>query len=126
MTGRHTILLYYPIEDVIPNYSNVFNVYMRCSGGSAVIGEGMCVASISGQNMAAASGWDGKIEAEDYVERFGFGTGEGNEVLKVHGFTESDNWRLYQIRREAYAEIMARKPRIGGFAVVVDVNGSNQ
>src|SRR5699024_9327865 len=36
-SGRHTILLYYPIEDVVPNYTNIFNVYMRCVGGTAAV-----------------------------------------------------------------------------------------
>ncbi len=69
-TGRHTILLYYPIENVVPNYTNTFNVYMRCSGGTASVDTGFCIASISGQSMGADAAWDGKIEVEDYVERF--------------------------------------------------------
>lgn len=52
-SGRHTILLYYPIEDVVPNYTNIFNVYMRCVGGTAAVDTGMCIASISGQSMGA-------------------------------------------------------------------------
>lgn len=33
-SGKHTILLYYPIENVIENFTNTFNVYLRISGGT--------------------------------------------------------------------------------------------
>ena len=61
-SGRHTILLYYPIENVVPNYTNTFNVYMRCSGGTALVDTGFCIASISGQSMGASAAWDGRID----------------------------------------------------------------
>jgi hypothetical protein len=32
-SGKHTVLLYYPVEDVVADYTNTFNVYMRVSGG---------------------------------------------------------------------------------------------
>ena len=31
-SGRHTIMLYYPIDHVVANYRNIFNVYMRMEG----------------------------------------------------------------------------------------------
>jgi hypothetical protein len=94
--GRHTILLYYPIEDVIPNYINIFNVYMRCEGGTASVDTGFCIASISGQSMGADAAWDGKIEVEEYVERFPIGTGTLAGRLRGVGFTEST---LSSVRR---------------------------
>lgn len=46
-TGRHTILLYYPIEDVVANYTNTFNVYMRVLGGTGSVDVGSCIVSIN-------------------------------------------------------------------------------
>ena len=54
-SGQHTILLYYPIENVVPNITNTFNVYMRVSGGTCSVDTGNCIASISGQSMGAAA-----------------------------------------------------------------------
>ena len=39
-SGEHTILLYYPIENVVPNITNTFNVYMRVSGGTCSVDTG--------------------------------------------------------------------------------------
>ena len=82
-SGRHTILLYYPIENVVPNYTNIFNVYMRCEGGTAAVDTGMCIASISGQNMGASAAWDGRIDIEEYVDLFRIGNGRQNGRLQV-------------------------------------------
>lgn len=68
-SGKHTILLYYPIENVLANYTNTFNVYMRVSGGTGTVDTGWCVASVSGQSMGANAAWDGAITVEDYIER---------------------------------------------------------
>lgn len=32
-SGRHVLPLYYPIENLIPNFTNTFNVYLRMDGG---------------------------------------------------------------------------------------------
>ena len=48
-SGKHSILLYYPIENLIANYRNIFNVYMRVSGGSVTVEVGDCIAGIMGQ-----------------------------------------------------------------------------
>ena len=82
-SGRHTILLYYPIENVVPNYTNIFNVYMRCEGGTAAVDTGMCIASISGQSMGASAAWDGRIDIEEYVDLFRIGNGRQNGRLQV-------------------------------------------
>ena len=68
-SGRHSILLYYPIEGVVANYTNVFNVYMRMAGGTGRVDTGSCIASISGQSMGAQSAWDGEIKVEEMVGR---------------------------------------------------------
>ena len=64
-SGKHILSLYYPIENVVPNITNTFNVYMRMENGSGTVGIGDCIASISGQAMAAAAAWDGKITIEE-------------------------------------------------------------
>jgi len=124
-TGRHTILLYYPIENVVANYTNTFNVYMRCSGGSATVDTGFCIASISGQSMGADAAWDGKIEVEEYVERFPIGTGSLAGRLRSVGFTESTLWEIQELVKRNYSDTKSGRSSIGGFAVQVDVSGSN-
>lgn len=124
-TGRHTILLYYPIEDVVANYTNTFNVYMRCLNGTATVDTGFCIASISGQGMGADAAWDGKIEVEEYVERFSFGTGSGTEHLKSVGFTEATLWEIDELMQRSYADTVSGRTGIGGFIMPIDVSGSN-
>lgn len=124
-SGRHTILLYYPIENVMANFTNTFNVYMRCTGGSATVDTGFCIASISGQSMGADAAWDGKIEVEEYVERFPIGTGNLAGRLRGVGFTESTLWEIDELVKRSYSDTKSGRSSIGGFAVQVDVSGSN-
>ena len=124
-SGRHTILLYYPIENVMANFTNTFNVYMRCTGGTASVDTGFCIASISGQSMGADAAWDGKIEVEEYVERFPIGTGALAGRLRGVGFTESTLWEIDELMKRSYSDTKTGRSSIGGFAVQVDVAGSN-
>lgn len=124
-SGKHTILLYYPIENVAANYTNTFNVYMRCSCGTGFVDTGWCIASISGQSMGASVAWDGNINVEEYVSRFGFGTGTEVGRLQVRDFEDSSEWEIKETMRRAYSDVMIGKTMIGGFAMPVDVSGSN-
>ena len=124
-SGRHTILLYYPIEDVVPNYTNIFNVYMRCKGGTAAVDTGMCIASISGQSMGASAAWDGRIDIEEYVDLFRIGDGSQNGRLQVKAFTEADEWEVKETMRRYYSDVKNGRTAVGGFAMGVDVPGSN-
>lgn len=124
-SGKHTILLYYPIENVVANYTNTFNVYMKCSGGTGFVDTGWCIASISGQSMGASEAWDGTINVEEYVSRFGFGTGAEAGRLRVKNFVDSSEWEVKETMRRAYSDVMAGRISIGGFAMPVDVSGSN-
>ena len=72
-SGRHSIVLYYPIEGLIANYRNIFNVYMRVEGGSATVNVGDCLAGIMGQSMGAGEAWDGEIKIEEYIKRVNIG-----------------------------------------------------
>lgn len=124
-SGRHTILLYYPIENVVANYTNTFNVYMRCSGGTALVDTGMCIASISGQSMGAAAAWDGRFDVEEYVELFSIGDGTQADRIIPFGFTESVTSRLIEHMERTYSEVKSGRTSIGAWATVIDVNGSN-
>ncbi|SFR92247.1 hypothetical protein [[Clostridium] aminophilum] len=83
-SGRHILNLYYPIENVLANHSNTFNVYLKITGGTGRIAIGDIVAAISGQSMAAKEAWDGKIFLEESVRPFGFWSG-----LSTKGFRET-------------------------------------
>lgn len=83
-SGKHILSLYYPIEKIVANYTNIFNVYLWMEYGSGTVDVGDCIASVSGQAMAAGEAWDGKLEVEDYTTRFAIGGG-----LDVNGFRES-------------------------------------
>ena len=124
-SGRHTILLYYPIENVVANYTNTFNVYMRCSGGSAFVDTGFCIASISGQSMGASAAWDGKIEIEEYVERFVFGTGSQIGRLQVKAFTETNEWEIKETVKRFCSDVKNGRTAVGAFAMPIDVSNSN-
>ena len=120
-SGKHTILLYYPIEDVVANYTNIFNVYMKVEGGSGTVDVGGCIASISGQSMGADAAWDGKIEIEEYTLRFGFGKG-GFGYLKVKDFNEASEWEIDELMQRAYSDTVKGKFGIGGFCMPVEMD----
>ena len=74
-SGKHILSLYYPIDNLVPNITNTFNVYLRIENGTGEIETGVCIASISGQVMAAAVAWDGKITVEESAALFRIGGG---------------------------------------------------
>ena len=113
-SGKHVLPLYYPIEKLIPNFTNTFNVYLRMEGGTGQIVTGGCIASISGQGMAAAAGWDGKIELQETVGRFQLESG-----LLSKGFAEAIGMETMELVQKQLADSMG-KVSIGAFGVVVD------
>ena len=120
-SGKHVLFLYYPIEKVTANFTNTFNVYLRMSGGSGAVDVGHCIASISGQAMAAEEAWDGKLELEEYTARFGFGTGKETGRLRVKAFAESNAWEIQELMQRSYSDVVTGKFRFGGFCRPVDV-----
>lgn len=88
-SGKHTLTLYYPIEEIIADYTNTFNVYLRMTKGTGTIGAGNCIASISGQSMAAAPAWDGKITVEEAAASFLIGGGIGIKTFADAIYTET-------------------------------------
>ena len=103
-SGKHVLALYFPIEELIPNFTNTFQVFLRLEGGSGQIDTGGCIASISGQGMAAAPAWDGKIALEETVSAFRIGAGLGER-----GFVETVGMETMEMcirdRYESYGYI---------------------
>ena len=106
--------LYYPIENLIPNFTNTLNVYLRMDGGTGQIETGGCIASISGQGMAAAPAWDGKITLEENIPLFRVGGG-----MIVKGFSETIGVETMELVQRQMVDSIARIG-IGAFGTVVD------
>lgn len=117
-SGKHILSLYYPIEKLVPNITNTFNVYLRMEGGEGMVEIGGCIASISGQAMAAAAAWDGKIEIGEYVSRFPLAGG-----LQARGFAESVKTETMELVIREYADHMAGRTALGGFCRPVEIGG---
>ena len=117
-SGKHILSLYYPIEKLVPNITNTFNVYLRMEGGKGTVEAGGCIASISGQAMAAAAAWDGKIEIGEYVSRFPLAGG-----LQARGFAESIKTETMELVIREYADHMVGRTALGGFCRPVEIGG---
>ncbi len=109
-SGKHILSLYYPIENVVPNITNTFNVYLRMENGSGTVGIGDCIASISGQAMAAAAAWDGKITIEETVARFSIGGG-----LTAKTFTDAIAVETMELVQRNYSDTMTGRTAVGAF-----------
>ena len=114
-SGKHILSLYYPIDNLVPNITNTFNVYLRMENGTGEIGTGGCIASISGQGMAAAAAWDGTVTMEEYVSRFAFGSGLG-----MKGFAGEMGIETMELVRKSYADSIG-KVLIGAFGKPIDL-----
>ena len=113
-SGKHILSLYYPIESVIPNITNTFNVYLRMENGKGSVGIGDCIASISGQAMAAAPAWDGEIEEK--TGRFILGGG-----MDVKNITDIMQIKTMELVQRAYTEHMTGRTAICAFCRPVTV-----
>ena len=109
-SGKHILSLYYPIESVAPNITNTFNVYLRMEGGSGEIETGGCIASISGQGMAAAAAWDGRIDIEENWPRFKVAGG-----LAVRPYEELVLAEMVELVNRGYEDHIKGRARIGAF-----------
>lgn len=108
-SGKHILSLYYPIDNLVPNITNTFNVYLRMENGTGEIETGACIGSISGQAMAAAAAWDGKITVEESVGLFRIGGG-----LNVKGYTDMIHMETMELVQRSYADSIG-KVMIGAF-----------
>ena len=115
-SGKHILSLYYPIESVVPNITNTFNVYLRMENGTGSVGVGDCIASISGQAMAAAAAWDGKIEIEETIGRFVIGGGLGVKTV-----TDTLATQVIEYVQRSYTDQVQGRTAIGAFCRPVTV-----
>ena len=71
-SGRYTFPLYYPVNNVIPNLLNNFKVYFSVSGGNVNIEKGCCIATVTGQGLAAEAAveWNGTLTIEDTIQKY--------------------------------------------------------
>ena len=109
-SGKHILSLYYPIENVVPNITNTFNVYLRMENGSGTVGIGDCIASISGQAMAAAAAWDGKITIEESIGRFAIGGG-----LTAKNFIDAIAVETMELVQRNYSDTITGRTAVGAF-----------
>lgn len=114
-SGKHILSLYYPIDGLVPNITNTFNVYLRMEGGTGEIETGGCIASISGQGMAAAAAWDGTVTVEESVGRFALGGGLGMKV-----FAGDMGIETMELVQRSYGDSMG-KVLIGAFGKPFEV-----
>lgn len=115
-SGKHILSLCYPIESIVPNVTNTFNVYLRVENGTGSVGVGDCIASISGQAMGAASAWDGKIEIEEKFTRFVIGGGMG-----VKDVSDTFATQIIEYVQRSYTDQVQGRTTIGAFCRPVTV-----
>lgn len=114
-SGKHILSLYYPIDNLVPNITNTFNVHLRMEGGTAAIDTGGCIASISGQGMAAGAAWDGTITVEEYVQPFAL---EGS--LQAKAFSGEMGFETMELVKKYYSDSIG-KAGIGAFGRPVEL-----
>lgn len=115
-SGKHTFSLYYPIEELVPNITNTFNVYLRMTNGIGNVDIGGCIASISGQAMAAAAAWDGRITVEESAPCFIISGG-----LSVRDYSETINTETMELVQRSYADHMPGRTSIGAFCIPTEL-----
>jgi len=115
-SGKHTFPLYYPVANVIPNLLNNFSVYFSVSGGTALIGAGSCIATISGQGMAAEAEveWDGTIVVEDTYTKWRL-----TEAVQFTHFTEAVSV-VQKVPEPVGIEETVQKFSMTGFPMVIE------
>ena len=114
-SGKHILSLYYPIDGLVPNITNTFNVHLRMEGGTAAIDTGGCIASISGQGMAAGAAWDGTITVEEYVQPFTLKGG-----LQAKAFSGEMGFETMELVKKYYSDSIG-KAGIGAFGRPVEL-----
>ena len=114
-SGKHILSLYYPIDGLVPNITNTFSVHLRMEGGTAAIDTGGCIASISGQGMAAGAAWDGTITVEEYVQPFTLKGG-----LQAKAFSGEMGFETMELVKKYYSDSIG-KAGIGAFGMPVEL-----
>ena len=94
------------------------SMYLWMENGSGTVDVGDCIASVSGQAMAAGEAWDGKLEVEDYTTRFAIGGG-----LNVNGFRDSLSMQMKETVNRGFEVYFAERAEISGFCRPVEMEG---
>lgn len=84
-------------------------------GGTGIIETGECIASISGQAMAAAAAWDGKITVEETTERFAIGGS-----MHVRPYSETIKIETMELVIRSYSDRISGRTAIGAFCQPVE------
>ena len=114
-SGKHSIMLYYPIENLVANYRNIFNVYARATGGTVTVDTGDCLAAIMGQSMGAGEAWDGEIKIEETIKKVKVGG-----VLQMTAVDEDITWKIDELVKRTYSDVVHGRFGIGAFAMPVE------
>lgn len=114
-SGKHSIMLYYPIENLVANYRNIFNVYARATGGTVTVDTGDCLAAIMGQSMGAGEAWDGEIKIEETIKKVKVGG-----VLQMSAVDENITWKIDELVKRTYSDVVHGRFGIGAFAMPVE------
>lgn len=117
-SGKHILSLYYPIENVIANYTNIFNVYLRMTGGTGRIEVGDIIASISGQSMAAKEAWDGKIAIDEKTQPFRL-----TAAIRPFAFTEVMEKEVKWVVNYYWSDTITGRQRVGAFGQIMETGG---
>ena len=114
-SGKHSVMLYYPIENLVANYRNIFNVYARATGGTVTVDTGDCLAAIMGQSMGAGEAWDGEIKIEETIKKVKVGG-----VLQMTAVDENITWKIDELVKRTYSDVVPGRFGIGAFAMPVE------
>ena len=117
-SGKHILSLYYPLEDVIANYTNTFNVYLRMTGGTGTIEIGDIIASISSQSMAAKEAWDGKFEISENISRVRL-----SGLAKPVAFTETIEKEIKWVVNYYWGDSITAI-KVGAFGTITETGGT--
>ena len=118
-SGKHILILYYPIENVIANYTNTFNVYLRLTGGTGRIEIGDIIASISGQSMAAKEAWDGKIAIDESIQPFRL-----TAAIRPIAFTDAMETEVKWVVNYYWSDTITGRQKVGAFGEIIQMGGT--
>lgn len=118
-SGKHILSLYYPIENVIANYTNTFNVYLRMTGGTGKIEIGDVIASISGQSMAAKEAWDGKITIDEKIQPFRL-----TAAIRPVAFSEVMEKEVKWVVNYYWSDTITGRQKVGAFGKIMETGGT--
>lgn len=86
-SGNHLLTMYYPIIELEANQLHTFEVLISMKNGTAHIDDQDIMATITGQGLGVQDRWDGRITADDTLQRIAFAgmpTFTMRENLTVH------------------------------------------